>query len=936
MQSNRVSSVIALSLCIFLFNVAGVFAADRVPWTTSRVVGSPEPAKPYAVQRVYPKLEFRGPVELMRLGNTGKMMLLEVSGKLYTFDDDQECDQADLAIDIKTLTGDFKRAFGFGVHPDFDNNREVFVVYGRDPNARPDGNRLSRFKVSKAEPFTIDPKSEEILVTWPSGGHSGSTVRFDSQGYLIFSAGDGARPYPPDEYDVGQDLSDLRATICRIDVDKRENGKPYAIPPDNPFLNVPNARPEIWAFGFRNPWRFCLVPGSDRILCGDVGWELWELIHDVRRGRNHGWSIFEGPQPIRGDIKRGPVEITHPLVSYPHSVGQSVTGGVVYQGDELHSLDGVYVYGDYVTGLVWGIRPDENPIVWNPVLAETGLRIITFAYSKNNEVLIVDHAGGIYKLIKNKIDESRKEFPVKLSQTGLFTSTKKLDPAPGVYPYQLKSHAWQGGAQAEFCVALPDETTVKTAKMQRSWRNPKGAVYVKTLSKDVLVSGAVQHQRIETQLLHFDGVNWQPYSYLWNSDQTDADLVHIDGGSVELNVPGQGDGEPAKTETWRLANRAECRTCHTPQTGGAVGFTFENLGEQQTSNLVARKILDRIPPKNWKVRYMVDPRDETESLRDRARSYLMANCAHCHRRGGGGTVPLDLVYSNPNVAINAIGVEPTQGKFGMNHAKVIAPGRPFESVLYYRMATSGAGHMPKLWDRENDERGLATVHDWIASLGRNGSDTTEAYPNDSTSAALRDFHALLRGDLAAEDRANTINRLAGSSNPLAVDLVERFLPPDQRRKRLGKNIDPQAILALKGNVANGRARYFTAATQQCINCHRVQGTGNAVGPDLDGLGKKPTKADLLTSILKPSKDIDQKFKTHAVLTAAGVVHTGLLVNENANQIVLRVANGKNVPIIVAQIEARKVSERSLMPEGLAEQMTAQELADLIAFLHSLD
>ncbi|MFN9915305.1 MAG: PQQ-dependent sugar dehydrogenase, partial [Pirellulaceae bacterium] len=124
--------------------------------------------------------------------------------------------------------------------------------------------------------------------TWPSGGHSGSAIRFDAAGFLYFSTGDGAKPFPPDEYHVGQDVGDLRSTICRIDIDHRDPPLAYRIPSDNPFVGLPGARPEVWAYGFRNPWRFSIDPVTQDLLCGDVGWELWELILRVERGGNYG------------------------------------------------------------------------------------------------------------------------------------------------------------------------------------------------------------------------------------------------------------------------------------------------------------------------------------------------------------------------------------------------------------------------------------------------------------------------------------------------------------------------------------------------------------------------------------------------------------------------------------------------------------------------
>ncbi|MEO1526239.1 MAG: PQQ-dependent sugar dehydrogenase [Planctomycetota bacterium] len=424
-----------LFLWLFACLAAGVsFAEDRVPWTSSRVVGTPDPPKDYRVERVYPKLEFFHAVEIAPLGNTGRMAVLDVTGRLFTFKDSQECDKADLALELKPRTENFRSSFTFALHPDFDENHQVFIVYASNPVAKPDGSRLSRFTMTMSDPPVIDPESEEVLLTWASGGHNGCAIRFDQEGLLYFSAGDGARPYPPDEYDVGQDLSDLRATICRIDVDHPEGDLPYSIPEDNPFLDTPGARPEIWAFGFRNPWRYCFVPGTNRILCGDVGWELWEMVFDVRRGGNYGWSVYEGPQPIRSDIERGPAEISKPLVSYPHTVGQSITGGVVYEGNELPELNGFYLYGDYVTGLLWGLKVDDPTASWNPVLAETGMPIITFGNDRQGEPLVVSYEGGLYKLVRNELaGQPNSSFPRRLSETGLFESITHLTPAPGVY-----------------------------------------------------------------------------------------------------------------------------------------------------------------------------------------------------------------------------------------------------------------------------------------------------------------------------------------------------------------------------------------------------------------------------------------------------------------------------------------------------------------------
>lgn len=924
--------LVTLACCFALTTVA--VGADRVAWTSSRIVGSPDPPKPFSVQRVYPKLSFDQPVELMALGDTGKMMLLEVDGKLYTFDDDQASSRADLAIDLKPRIDNFRRAFGFGVHPNFDENRSIFVAYAGGPVARADGTRLSRFRVSDEEPLTVDPESEQILLTWPSGGHNGCAIRFDSKGLLYFSLGDGARPFPPDEYDVSQDLTDLRATICRIDVDRPDGERPYSIPPDNPFVDLQlrqggTARPEIWAYGFRNPWRFTVVPETDQVLCGDVGWELWELVHDVRSGGNYGWSITEGPQPIRSDIEVGPTPISAPLVAYPHAVGQSVTGGIVYRGTTHEDLRGVYLYGDYVTGLLWGLRQDANGVSWNPVLAETGLAIITFAESRQHEALIVDFAGGIYQLVENPSATRPSDFPRQLSETGLFASTPARKPAPGVIPYDVVARSWENGAATEFLLAIPGTASIRINQRQRSWRYPKGTVFAKTLLR--------HSQPEETQILHFNGIDWQPYSYLWNDDHTDADLVGPEG----LAASEVGDHSAGKRSSppRSIQNRAQCRACHSRQNGGAVGFTLENLDRDgQLERFVDWGVLDRRAPKGWNIASMVDPGDESADLQQRARSYLAANCGHCHQRGGGGTVPMELSYSVALSETNAVNVAPTQGNFGLVDAKVIRPGDPYHSILYYRMATRGMGHMPKLRPGDNDTAGLQLVHDWIESMSdvapASIPPTDPPSAADDTASALRLFTRLLSVPDQSEQR-KIASEVATSANVVTSALFERFLPESQRRRRLGLNIDAPAILAMEGNAARGRSWLLSGQNSQCVNCHRLQGSGRSVGPDLDGIAAKRTKEQLLESILNPSKLVDPGFVSYAVLTDDGNIVTGLRISENENQIILRSADGKDHAIARDSIESIKTQTESLMPTGLAAEMTANELADLLEFLSSL-
>ena len=183
----------------------------------------------------------------------------------------------------------------------------------------PDGTRISRFTVTKTDPPRIDPDSEEIVITFEGGGHNGGDLHFGPDGMLYISTGDGGNPNPPDPLNTGQDCSDLLSSVLRIDVDRRDNGKNYAVPKDNPFVGMKDVRPEIWAYGFRNPWRMGFDRKTGDLWLGDVGWELWEMVHKVEKGGNYGWSIMEGPQPIKPTQKIGPTPIRRAMIELPHT-----------------------------------------------------------------------------------------------------------------------------------------------------------------------------------------------------------------------------------------------------------------------------------------------------------------------------------------------------------------------------------------------------------------------------------------------------------------------------------------------------------------------------------------------------------------------------------------------------------------------------------------
>jgi putative heme-binding domain-containing protein len=973
-----------LSVAALLLLVATAAAADndqrrfgidkRVPWTTSRITGSPEPPLPYRVERVFPKLHFENPVTLTNAPGTDRLFVVELNGKIYSFRNDNTVEQPDLFFDVKTANEKVDKVYGFTFHPKFAENRICYVCYTAGQNLE-DGTRVSRFKVSKTDPPRVDSQSEETLITWSSGGHNGGCLKFGHDGYLYISSGDGGPAFPPDPKMSGQDVSTLLSCVLRIDVDRPDGERLYSIPSDNPFVDLKNARGEIWAYGFRNPWRMSFDSETGDLWVGDVGWELWELIYRVERGANYGWSLVEGPQPVHRERPRGPTPVVEPTVAHSHIESRSITGGMVYRGKRLKDLVGAYVYGDYVTGKMWAARHDGEKLVSLQEITDTSLAIICYGVDNANELYVVAYDGSIHRLVENTDAAANEEFPTKLSETGLFASVKDHAVAPGVVPYSIVAEPWIDGAVAERYVALPgetnlgihDATNVQVGYIKGTWKFPTDGVLMKTISLEMERGNAKSRRRLETQILHFDVDTWRGYSYLWNDEQTDAVLApnQATEQSFEIIDPDSRGGR--RQQTWRFSSRTECILCHTTRGGSIYGFVPSQLDKDHDYGGVVDNQLrvfkhvglfeetSKDPSKR-----MTNPYDESADLEQRARSYLHVNCAHCHRRGGGGTAAMDIQHHLSLEKTNLRQARPTQGTFGIHGAEVLGAGDPYRSVMLYRMSKLGKGRMPYVGSSVVDQAGVRLIHDWIASLDRGDEapadsarpiqaaalaklsegqspEQHQAAVNEllsKTSGALMLLSAIDANKLTKERRTQAVELAFKHDGVLVRGLFERFLPEEQRTKRLGSTINPQDILRLDGSVERGRALFLTTAGVQCKNCHQVGKEGKAVGPELSQIGKKYNRGQLLESVLFPSKLIDPKYVTQLVETVDGRVVTGVLVETNEEVMILKDPQAKEVRIPRDEIEFAAPQQKSLMPELLLQDMTAQQVADLIEFLAS--
>jgi putative heme-binding domain-containing protein len=525
-------------------------------------------------------------------------------------------------------------------------------------------------------------------------------------------------------------------------------------------------------------------------------------------------------------------------------------------------------------------------------------------------------------------------------------------PAPGVVPFTVSARQWLDGATAEHFVALPGDAAVLYHESGKPvpglvyWHNfrmhfPESAVLMRTLS--------LEDRRLETQLLHFEGGDWRAYTYVWRDDQADADLAPAEGAEKELNIGG-------RRRVWQVHSRSQCMSCHSNQSEYALAFLPEQLnrtdpaGRNQLVALTESGVIRRIAANGKTLpafdnasvnreRVVADPTDEAQPLESRARGYLHANCGHCHSDHGGGAVPLRLQFQVPPADMHAIGVRPTRGNFGLANADIIKPGDPYASTLFFRMAKFGRDRMPHIGSELPDEAGLQLIEQWIAGL-KGAAQTTAANPNgaepseflvDPKSATIL-ARRLGRGELKPAEKASLLAAAAKLPSGNVRDLFEGYLPADPTgQRKLGSNPLPQTILAHQGDAGRGEKLFWSEAVN-CGKCHRLGDRGTAVGPELSLIGQTRSPADLLESLLTPSRRIEPKYAVYVVRTEDGRSLTGVLISRNAETVELRDNQGQAIVLEATSVQKLQPSRLSLMPDGQMAGLTAQEAADLLAYL----
>jgi glucose/arabinose dehydrogenase len=372
------------------------------------------------VQVAFPNLRFDRPVAMADPGDgSNRLFVVEQhQAKVWSFTNERNIQTKHLFLELPDPInrGNEEGLLGLAFHPNFRQNQQFFVYY----SANDKGSRrsvVSRFTTSRSDRRRADPASEQqiwVSAEDPYENHNGGTIAFGKDGFLYIALGDGGAADDP--LDSGQNPRDWFASILRIDVDHPETGKAYGIPADNPARRssqFSHWAPEVYAIGLRNVWKFSFDRKTGDLWAGDVGQNLWEMVHRVENGGNYGWSLREGFHPFMPQRRRRPdpaSPIRPPIAEYPHAPtaerpdsGLSITGGYVYRGSKIPALSGVYIYGDYDTGRIWGLRYADGQLITSGEIVDLRghpkLNIASFGEDSHGELYILAFDGKIYGLV---------------------------------------------------------------------------------------------------------------------------------------------------------------------------------------------------------------------------------------------------------------------------------------------------------------------------------------------------------------------------------------------------------------------------------------------------------------------------------------------------------------------------------------------------------
>jgi uncharacterized repeat protein (TIGR03806 family) len=666
----------------------------------------------------YTNLSFGSPVGMLQAPNdASRWFIVEQTGAVRKFAVNNPVASTFIDITGRVKSGGELGLLGMAFHPDFPQDPRVFLSY---TNGTPTVSRISAFRTLD-NGATLDPGTEQLLLTvnQPEDNHNGGNIAFGPDGFLYIGFGDGGSGGDPHgNPGNGQRLTTLLGKMLRIDVD---GAAPYTIPPTNPFAQnavcpasgsrASGECPEIYAYGFRNPWRWSFDRSNGELWLADVGQNMWEEVNQVTLGGNYGWRCREGAHDFNSGGTTGcnAGGLIDPVAEYDHTLGISVTGGYVYRGTQSTNLAGRYLFGDFGSGRIWAWIPESAPQPREPTeLLDSGLNISSFGQANDGELYVVNYGGTLHH-IQFVSGAPSGAVPTKLSDTGCVDPADPQQPAAGLIPYAINAPFWSDGATKDRWLALPDSQGIAVAT-DGDFQFPNRSVLMKTFRLGARL--------IETRLLmrHPDG-NWGGFTYEWNAQQTDATL--LTGGAVR----DLGNGQ-----SWIFPSEAQCVECHTQAAGRALGLETAQLNRDftypqtsRTANELATlnhiSLLTPAITDPTTQPAMPDPSDTNATLADRARAYLHTNCSQCHRPNGPTPSNMDLRYTAALVSTNACNAMPQAGDLGLGaNARLIAPGSAANSIVVNRTNRRDGNAMPPLGSVQVDTAGVALLTQWINSL----------------------------------------------------------------------------------------------------------------------------------------------------------------------------------------------------------------------------
>ena len=622
-------------------------------------------------------------------GDGTRWFVAQRAGTIVSFPVQSPPAQPPVVADVAALakkpvaTGDEGGLLNLAFHPEFAKNGRLFVYF--TTKGAPYASEVG-YLTSADGGKTFTSYTQVFRFDRPALFHCGGGMAFGPDGLLYLSFGDATK------WPLAQSPGSFFGKVVRLDVDG-------------------GGAPEIFARGFRNPFRLSIDRETGEIWVGDVGADSWEEVNRVEAGGNYGWGCREGAHDFPRDGSSCPSGGTYidPIVEHAHEPpGRSITGGIVYRGAQMPWLHGTYVYGDYRQLELRALSFDATTGAPSSAIINADgphKTFVGFAEDADGEIYAVTvYQSEIFKLVPASTAGTSK-LPDRLSKTGCVDPQDPKKYAAGLVPYGVNAELWSDGAEKERMLALPDGETIAVGA-DGDFDLPKGSVLLKTFT--------FGDRRIETRLLvrHDDG-EWAGYTYEWNDEQTDAVLLHA------------GKTRTYGDRKWTFPSRSECIQCHTAAAGRSLGLELGQLnGDHRypSTNRVANQLrtLEHIGMLAAPLGQPVDriaayPSPSADGpVEARARSYLHANCSHCHRpEGGGGRATMDLRFGTPLSGTKTCNAPPVLGDLGIAGAKILAPGSPERSIVSVRMHADGQERMPPLGTRRIDEEGVGLVDDWI-------------------------------------------------------------------------------------------------------------------------------------------------------------------------------------------------------------------------------